>query len=91
MEPSAGGALRVPQSKQAPPYSRKALQIKPGDRLEYVVEGDHATIRVHPGTRSLKGVLASKKGKKMSFGEIREAAVKYDAQPRPDVLRPTLC
>ena len=39
---------------------RKALRIKPGDRLEYVVEGDHATIRVHLGTRSLKGVLASK-------------------------------
>ena len=56
---------------------RKALQIKPGDRLQYVVEGDHATIRVHPGTRSLKGVLASKKGKKMSFGEIREGG------PRP--------
>jgi antitoxin PrlF len=55
---------------------RKALQIKPGDRLEYVVEGDHATIRVHPGTRSLKGALASKKGKKMSFEEIREAAKK---------------
>jgi len=55
---------------------RKALQIKPGDRLEYMVEGDHATIRVHPGTRSLKGVLASKKGKKMSFGEIREAATR---------------
>jgi AbrB family looped-hinge helix DNA binding protein len=55
---------------------RKALEIKPGDRLEYVVEGDHATIRVHPGTRSLKGVLASKKGKKMSFGKIREAAAK---------------
>jgi antitoxin PrlF len=55
---------------------RKALEIKPGDRLEYVVEGDHATIRVHPGTRSLKGALASKKGKKMSFGEIREAATR---------------
>ncbi len=55
---------------------RKALQIKPGDRLQYAVEGDHATIRVHPGTRSLKGALASKKGKRMSFGEIREAAAK---------------
>ncbi|HUE56106.1 MAG TPA: AbrB/MazE/SpoVT family DNA-binding domain-containing protein [Candidatus Udaeobacter sp.] len=55
---------------------RKALQIKPGDRLEYVVEGDHATIRVHLGTRSLKGVLASKKGKGMSFARIREAAAK---------------
>ena len=55
---------------------RKALQIKPGDKLEYVVEGDSVTIRVHPGTRSLKGALASKKGKKKSFGEIREAAAK---------------
>jgi antitoxin PrlF len=55
---------------------RKALQIKPGDKLQYVVEGDHATIRVHPGTRSLKGALASKRGRKMSFGEIREAAAK---------------
>lgn len=53
---------------------RKALRIKPGDRLEYVVDGDHATIRVHPGTRSLKGVLASKKSKGMSFAQIREAA-----------------
>jgi antitoxin PrlF len=51
---------------------RKALQINPGDILEYTVEGDRATIRVHPGTRSLKGVLASK-GK--SFTQIREAAV----------------
>jgi len=55
---------------------RKALQIKPGDKLQYAVEGDHATIRVHPGTRSLRGALASKKGKRMSFGEIREAAAK---------------
>jgi len=55
---------------------RKALQIKPGDRLEYVVEGDSATIRVHPGTRSLKGALSSKKGKGMSFAQIREAAAK---------------
>jgi antitoxin PrlF len=55
---------------------RKALRIKTGDRLEYAVEGDHATIRVHLGTRSLKGVLASKRGKGMSFAEIREAAAK---------------
>jgi AbrB family looped-hinge helix DNA binding protein len=55
---------------------RKALRIKPGDRLEYAVEGDHATIRVHPGTRALKGVLASKKGNGMSFAQIREAAAK---------------
>lgn len=53
---------------------RRALRIKPGDRLEYMVEGDHATIRVHPGTLSLRGALASKKGKGMSFAQIREAA-----------------
>jgi AbrB family looped-hinge helix DNA binding protein len=53
---------------------RKALRINPGDTLEYEVDGDHATIRVHPGARSLKGVLASKKGKGMSFTQIREAA-----------------
>ena len=53
---------------------RQALRIKPGDKLEYMLEGDQVTIRVHLGTRSLKGVLASKKGKGMSFNEIREAA-----------------
>ena len=53
---------------------RKALRIKPGDKLDYMVQGDAVTIRVHPGTRSLKGVLASKKGKGMSFAEIRNAA-----------------
>jgi len=55
---------------------RKALRIKPGDTLEYELEGDRVTVRVHLGTRSLKGVLASKKGKGMSFKEIREAATK---------------
>ena len=55
---------------------RRALRIKPGDKLEYVVEGDHVSIRVHLGPRSLKGVLASKKGKSMSFAEIREATAK---------------
>jgi AbrB family looped-hinge helix DNA binding protein len=51
---------------------RKALRINPGDTLEYVLERDHATIRVHPGARSLKGVLASKKGQGMSFAQIRQ-------------------
>ena len=55
---------------------REALRIQPGDRLEYVVQGDHATIRVHPGTRSLKGVLSSAKGKRMSFAQIRRAAAR---------------
>ncbi len=55
---------------------RQALHIKPGDKLEYVIEGDRATLRVHQGTKSLKGALASKKGKGMSFAEIREAAAR---------------
>jgi antitoxin PrlF len=55
---------------------RKALRIQPGDTLEYVVEGDQATIRVHPGIRSLKGALSSNKGNRMSFAQIREAAAK---------------
>jgi AbrB family looped-hinge helix DNA binding protein len=63
---------------------RKALRIRPGDTLEYVVEGDHATIRVHPGTRSLKGALASKKGQGMSFAQIREAAATA-ARNRQDI------
>ncbi|MHB8500704.1 MAG: AbrB/MazE/SpoVT family DNA-binding domain-containing protein [Candidatus Acidiferrales bacterium] len=60
---------------------RKALRIKPGDRLEYVVEGDHSTIRVHAGTRSLKGVLASERGKGMSFAQIRAAAAEIACGP----------
>jgi len=55
---------------------REALGIKPGDRLEYSVEGDQFTVRVHPGLGALKGVLASKKGKGMSFARIREAAAR---------------
>jgi antitoxin PrlF len=57
-----------------PEKIRKALRIKPGDKLEYEMEGERAIIRVHPGIRSLRGVLASKKGKGMSFAAIREAA-----------------
>ncbi len=55
---------------------RAALGIKPGDRLEFVVEGDRATLRVHPGLRALKGALASGKGKGMSFAQVRQAAQK---------------
>lgn len=55
---------------------RKALRIKSGDKLEYVVERKHAVVRLHLGTRLLKGVLASKRGKGMSFTQIRQAASK---------------
>jgi AbrB family looped-hinge helix DNA binding protein len=60
---------------------RKALRIRPGDRLEYTLQGDTATIRVHPGVRSVIGALASKKGKCMSFPQIREEAAKAALRP----------
>jgi AbrB family looped-hinge helix DNA binding protein len=53
---------------------RDALKLKPGDKIEYEVEGDHAIIRIHPGTMALMGALKSDKGKNMSFAKIREAA-----------------
>jgi antitoxin PrlF len=63
---------------------REALRIQPGDRLEYAIDGNRATIRVHPGTQSLKGALASSKGKGLSFAQIRQAAAdarKRDGRP----------
>jgi AbrB family looped-hinge helix DNA binding protein len=55
---------------------REALNIKPGDRLEYALESDHVTFRVHPGAGALRGALASNKGKNLPFSKIREAAAK---------------
>ena len=37
-----------------PAEFRKALSIKPDDKLEHVVERDRATIRVHAGLGSLR-------------------------------------
>ncbi len=59
---------------------REALHIQPGDKLEYSIEGNQAVIRVHPGIRSLKGVLASEKGKGLTFAQIRQTAA--DARTR---------
>lgn len=58
-----------------PQKVRSALHIQPGDTLEYEMNGDRVTIRVQPSLRSLKGILASDKGKGMTFAEIRAAAV----------------
>jgi antitoxin PrlF len=55
---------------------RKALHIEPGDRLEYLIEGDLATIRVCAGLQSLKGALASNRGRGLTFAQIRKAAAK---------------
>jgi antitoxin PrlF len=55
---------------------RQALNIRPGDRIEYALEGDCAVIRVHPGTKMLAGALSSTRGRGLSLAQIREAAVK---------------
>ena len=57
-----------------PSAIRNALKAKPGDTFEYLLDGDTVTLRVHAGTRALRGALTSKKGKNMSFAEIRAAA-----------------
>ena len=61
---------------------RDALRIKPGDQLAYELAGDHVTLRVHPGARSLAGALASRKGKGLSFAQIRAAAARERFQGR---------
>lgn len=55
---------------------RKALGIKPGDRLTYDVEGDRVSIRIHPGLMALKGILSDGKykNKNLSFAQIRKKA-----------------
>ena len=57
-----------------PSRIRELLNIRAGDRIEYTINGDHATIRVHGGLSALKGALSSKRGKNLSFKQIREAA-----------------
>lgn len=59
---------------------RKAMGLRPGDQLEYTVNGDVVTLRVHGGTSALKGALASEKGKGLSFDEIRKAAARRRAR-----------
>jgi AbrB family looped-hinge helix DNA binding protein len=57
---------------------REALNIRPGDRIEYALEGDCAVIRVHPGIKSLAGALSSSRGRGLSLAQIREATAKAD-------------
>jgi AbrB family looped-hinge helix DNA binding protein len=57
-----------------PAEIRKALCIKPGDRIAYTIADRVVTIRVHPGVSALKGALASDKGRGLSFAQIRAAA-----------------
>jgi AbrB family looped-hinge helix DNA binding protein len=53
---------------------RDALNLKPGDKIIYELEGDRATLRRWHGAAALKGILAAKKGAGLSFAQIRAAA-----------------
>ena len=61
---------------------REALRIRPGDKLEYDIQGSQVTIRVHPGIMALRGALASSKGEGLSFAEIRQAAAEARKRER---------
>lgn len=67
-----------------PSVVRDALKVKPGDKLIYELEEGSVTVRVDPGTRSLMGSLPSRKGKGLSFDEIREVARKAAVSKRSD-------
>jgi len=61
---------------------REALGIKAGNRLQYEVKGESVTIRVSAGAGGLAGVLASDRGKGLSFAEIRQHAATRARQGR---------
>ncbi|MBV9072470.1 MAG: AbrB family transcriptional regulator [Acidobacteria bacterium] len=62
------GRITIPQQ------IREALQIRSGDKLEYAIFPGEVRIRVLSRLISLRGILASKKGRGMSFDQIRRLA-----------------
>ena len=64
---------------------RKALNLRAGDQLEYLLQNNQVLLRPHPGTRSLKGALSSNKGKGLTFDQIRAAAGKNARKTRREI------
>lgn len=54
---------------------RQALGLKPGMRLTYEIEDDHAVLRVHPPLMSAFGALKSRKAK-AGFRKARETSTR---------------
>ncbi len=65
---------------------REAMKIKPGDTLNFELDNDGAAVRVRQSILSLKGVLASNKGKGISFNRMRRIAQARAKQLRHDDL-----
>lgn len=57
-----------------PRQVRQALELRPGDRLEFVLEGSQARVRKALGAAALAGALPSDRGRGMDFAGIRKAA-----------------
>ncbi|MGH9519503.1 MAG: AbrB/MazE/SpoVT family DNA-binding domain-containing protein [Terriglobales bacterium] len=59
-----------------PRQLRQALELHPGDRLEFVLEGRQARVRKAAGAAPLAGSLASERGRNLDFAAIRRAAAR---------------
>jgi AbrB family looped-hinge helix DNA binding protein len=58
-----------------PVQIRKALHLKPGDRITYELQGDSVVIRPHPGAMVVFGALKPAADKKnVPFKEARAKA-----------------
>ena len=61
-----------------PAEIREKLEMKPGDRLLYELQGDKIVVRVHPGVKAVFGMLKGK-GKRLPGGFEQERAVARQA------------
>lgn len=57
-----------------PVQVRRALEMRAGDRIEFVLAGDHAVLRKSQGTADLAGTLPSPRGRGLSWRRIREGS-----------------
>ena len=79
---SSKGQITIPK------VIRELLQVKTGDRVDFVVEGDHVVLR--PGTldlRSLRGLLHKPGRKPVSLKEMDAAVAKAHAGLRKGAKR----
>ena len=79
---SSKGQITIPK------VIRELLQVKTGDRVDFVVEGEHVVLR--PGTldlRSLRGLLHKPGRKPVSLTEMDAAVAKAHAGLRKSPKR----
>lgn len=67
--------LTIKGQTTIPREVRQALDLKPGMRLIYEIEGDHAVLRAQPALMAVFGALKSRKAGE-DFRKAREAATR---------------